>query len=558
FGADVNILNNSGESSLHLAAYTGREEVVGLLLSHGALTGVINSQNQTPQDITESQHIKELIDAAEKSALLQMHSEFLQAAATGNIDELSKLFSGGISNINAQDNFGNSALHLAAMRGHAVAAALLLQFGINSSLQNNAGQTAFDLAVDVKTRQVLGVQSIKTIISQPQRFEGTLLKKSRFVGFKPMWFVLERGVLSFFLNRGDASTGSKRKGMKYLDEAKVLISTQNSTEMSIEYSDGSRHTKWILALKEHIAYSTHYIHQGEETNETTEEIFSLGTMQDSLQNAQAYERHLEKQIKLLQESLVTLSQHVTENNNKGSNHTGSTVTSGHAASTDTLYELDDPTRRGSPVASKYPNILSALTTKKPIHVGGEDDVELLARSCLMPLCPWVIGATVTSAYHRRAATAPLPTDRQPLRPSPTDRATLRPSLLTDGAATAPLPTDRQPLRPSPTDGQPLRPSLQTGSHCAPPYRQTATAPLPTDRQPLRPSLQTDSHCAPPYRRATVESLLARRCCVGDALIVDNAPLVAAAEVGHGWYLRSTAATHLSLVDIHFSRTLKTS
>ena len=40
-----------------------------------------------------------------------------------------------------------------------------------------------------------------------------------------MWVVLERGVLSYFQTRGDASTGTKRKGMKYLDEARLWVRT---------------------------------------------------------------------------------------------------------------------------------------------------------------------------------------------------------------------------------------------------------------------------------------------------------------------------------------------
>uniref|UniRef100_A0A2C9KC96 Oxysterol-binding protein n=1 Tax=Biomphalaria glabrata TaxID=6526 RepID=A0A2C9KC96_BIOGL len=341
FGADVNILNDSGESPLHLAAYTGREEVVGLLLSHGASTKVINLQNQTPQDITKSQHIKDMIEASESSSTLQAQSAFLLAAATGNTVELSELLSNGNIDINVHDTFGNTALHLAAMRGHVVTATLLLQHGIDSSLQNSAGQIALDLATDTKTKQVLGVLPIKAIISQPQRFEGTLLKKNNFVGFKPVWAVLERGVLSFFLNRGDASTGFKRKGMKYLDEAKLSTSNLIPTEFLLEYSDGSKHLlrltetgagsqvnmqKWLLALKEHIDYSTHYIHQGEEPVIDVKLIVSLGTMHNSLQSAQAYKKHLEKQIKSLQESLVNLSKQVTENGN-GSNNMARTLTS---------------------------------------------------------------------------------------------------------------------------------------------------------------------------------------------------------------------------------------
>ena len=47
--------------------------------------------------------------------------------------------------------------------------------------------------------------------------------------------------------------------------------------------------KWLNALNEHIAFSTHYTHQGEQLEEE-EELVPLGTMQDSLQVRDWYQR----------------------------------------------------------------------------------------------------------------------------------------------------------------------------------------------------------------------------------------------------------------------------
>ncbi|CAL1535146.1 unnamed protein product [Lymnaea stagnalis] len=332
FGARVDDLNTSCESPLHLAAYTGREAIVGLLLQYGAQTNLINSQGQTPRDVTKNQHILDMIDAANSSESLRIHSEFLQAAVSGYTEKLSRMLNDEKTNIDVQDSFGNTALHMAAMRGHGAASVILLQHGIDSSLRNQAGQTAFDVAANQKIKQVLGVQSIRALHTQPKHFQGILLKKSRFVGFKPMWVVLDRGVLSYFLNRGDASTGSRRKGMKYLDGARVLNSKDKPEEIRLEYSDGSRHTlqlaepgnnspvilqKWLFALQEHIAYNTYYIHQGEETDQTAKDMVSLGTMQETLQNAQAHKGHLEKQVEILQESIVALSKQISQDSNGG-------------------------------------------------------------------------------------------------------------------------------------------------------------------------------------------------------------------------------------------------
>ncbi|BFZ20950.1 hypothetical protein BsWGS_23989 [Bradybaena similaris] len=333
FGAGVNILNACGESGLHLAAYTGREEVVGLLLQHGADTNILNTQGQTPRDVAKTQHIVDMINAAESTASLRMESEFLEAAATGESEMLSQLLNQSRSlKINTQDAYGNSALHLAALRGHGPAAVLLLQHGIDTNLRNKSGQLAWDVAQSARMKQVLELQPIREIYSQPQRFEGPLLKKSRFVGFKQLWVVLDRGVLSYFQNRGDASTGTKRKGMKYLDEAKVLTNKIDPGEMKINFSDGSSHTlhiepsidsqvamqKWLNAFREHISFSTHYTHQGEDiVDDIADDIVSLGTMQDSLQNAQAHRGHLEKQVNILKQCIEQISKLNEESGSKG-------------------------------------------------------------------------------------------------------------------------------------------------------------------------------------------------------------------------------------------------
>ncbi|GFO44814.1 oxysterol-binding protein-related protein 1-like [Plakobranchus ocellatus] len=305
FGANVNQLNSAGESPLHLAAYTGREEIVGLLLQYGADTSVYNTAGQTAKSLARTEYIVNMI--------------------AGKAEALSSLLSESKSlNINCEDHHGNTALHLAAMRDHGAVAVILLQHGINTQHRNHAGLTAYDLAQSDRMKQVLAVQPIKALYTQPQRFEGFLLKKSRFVGFKQMWVVLERGVLSYFLNRGDASTGSKRKGMKFLDEAQVMTTAGNPLEIRIQYSDGIKHTlqvdsagnnhmgiqKWLKALREHIAYSTHYIHKGEgiQDDESDDDLMvSLGTMQDSLQNAQAHHGHLEQQVATLVDLVAKLS-----------------------------------------------------------------------------------------------------------------------------------------------------------------------------------------------------------------------------------------------------------
>lgn len=109
------------------------------------------------------------------------------------------------------------------------------------------------------------------------RFEGLLLKKGRFFGWKLIWAVLERGVFSFFANRADATTGVRRKGYRYLEDAIAERVTSGEPEMQmfmIIFSDHSRALfslpktqteldcqKWINAIQDHIYFGTNFMKQ---------------------------------------------------------------------------------------------------------------------------------------------------------------------------------------------------------------------------------------------------------------------------------------------------------
>ena len=162
-------------------------------------------------------------------------------------------------------------------------AVFLLKNGIDSTMKNNRGQLAATLAPNVQMKQLLHeVQPISAQIASLKtksvvRFEGPLLKKGRFFGWRMIWAVLERGVFSFFARRADASTGTRRKGFKYLESAicepidaddqqfaiyfsdryRALLSVPNSASSSLAVD----RQKWINAINDHIYYGTNFIKQ---------------------------------------------------------------------------------------------------------------------------------------------------------------------------------------------------------------------------------------------------------------------------------------------------------
>ncbi|XP_055955417.1 oxysterol-binding protein-related protein 1 isoform X2 [Patella vulgata] len=324
-GADVNVANSLGDTPLHRAAYTGRLELVTLLLQYKADVLALNSEGHLPKQLAKHTDVKNLIEAAEHHESKKIQELFLASATQGDVDTVRELLKSPTAPpINCQDQFGNTALHLSALRGRSEVAVLLLQNGINTSIKNKKGQLASDMTKTNQMKQLLDVQPIKSLKRIPQRCEGQIFKKSKLFGYRMFYAVLEKGVLSYFQNRGDAVSGSKRKGMKYLDEAR-LQENIGVREFRICFSDGTVHNlnteagngsqvskqKWLTALKEHIAFSTHYTHQGEVLSEVEEELMPLGTMLEALQNAQAAQKVLETHVSKLHRSIE-----VVESTNK--------------------------------------------------------------------------------------------------------------------------------------------------------------------------------------------------------------------------------------------------
>ena len=47
-GVDLNATTGAGQTAMHYAAFTGEDEVIQLLVDHGAKVDVVDSRGQTP------------------------------------------------------------------------------------------------------------------------------------------------------------------------------------------------------------------------------------------------------------------------------------------------------------------------------------------------------------------------------------------------------------------------------------------------------------------------------------------------------------------------------
>lgn len=88
------------------------------------------------------------------------------------------------------------------------------------------------------------------------------------------------------------------------------MKSRDDSLFSVKCFDGSIHnfkvhpknapeltrTKWLEAIEEHSAYSTHYCSQDQVSEEEEEDVVSVGQLSDSLQKAQACQQKLEMEV----------------------------------------------------------------------------------------------------------------------------------------------------------------------------------------------------------------------------------------------------------------------
>jgi len=152
-GADVNAKDDRGRAPLHGAAFDGHKEVVELLISEGADVNAKDDRGGTPLDAAEEEEKRNwtLLGSAfeekmnEVANLLRKHGGkygFIHTAAVGGDTEAVKEFLAAGADVNAKDNDGYTALHLAVgKRGSLEVVKLLITEGVDVNVKNKGGAT---------------------------------------------------------------------------------------------------------------------------------------------------------------------------------------------------------------------------------------------------------------------------------------------------------------------------------------------------------------------------------------------------------------------------------
>lgn len=166
-GADANAAGRSGATPLIAAAFAGDAELGGLLLRHGADPLARNSTGK-PAIVYAAARGADTLVAALLDGGIDANARYANQLtvlmwAAGHVDDappvpaarLVTLLLDRGAHVDDQDDRGRTALMIAAERGHADIARLLLARGASPRVTDRDGHSAADLAVDATLRELL-------------------------------------------------------------------------------------------------------------------------------------------------------------------------------------------------------------------------------------------------------------------------------------------------------------------------------------------------------------------------------------------------------------------
>jgi len=163
-GADVNKKNNSGETALQVAVAYNKPEIVTILLRNRADMNAKNNSGETALQVAVAYNKPEIV------TILQSHeadmvfmrksleneadmnaknadgnTTLMLASRDGHAEIVVMLLASG-PDMNAKNHDGNTTLMLASREGHAEIVAMLLDSGADMNAKNNDDETALEFA----------------------------------------------------------------------------------------------------------------------------------------------------------------------------------------------------------------------------------------------------------------------------------------------------------------------------------------------------------------------------------------------------------------------------
>ncbi|XP_021295345.1 serine/threonine-protein phosphatase 6 regulatory ankyrin repeat subunit B-like [Herrania umbratica] len=140
-GVDKNAKSKDGRTALFRAAANGSRRMVEMLIEMDADPTIPDDRGRSAFDIARDKGHEEMVEIMERG------EEVLMVARRGDARRLQSLLQNGAAT-NFQDQYGLTALHAAAIKGHRDVVSVLIESGSDLERGDNEGHTALHLAVE--------------------------------------------------------------------------------------------------------------------------------------------------------------------------------------------------------------------------------------------------------------------------------------------------------------------------------------------------------------------------------------------------------------------------
>jgi ankyrin repeat protein/beta-lactamase regulating signal transducer with metallopeptidase domain len=159
-GADVNAKNNRGQTALCIAVSNDNKEMVKLLIEQGADVNTKDENSHTPFDIILSRNQRQISQntnhAEIREMLLANGAEVMSihaAVQSEDMEKVKEFLQQGID-INSKDGNGQTALYIAVNNDNKEIVKLLIEQGADVNARNENGQSPLDITLSRNQRQI--------------------------------------------------------------------------------------------------------------------------------------------------------------------------------------------------------------------------------------------------------------------------------------------------------------------------------------------------------------------------------------------------------------------
>ncbi|KAK9759824.1 hypothetical protein K7432_016760, partial [Basidiobolus ranarum] len=288
----VNQQDHTGNTALHIGASLGRIEVVKVLLRHEDIDDtLVNRDGKQPHQMINSDEILRLIEQNRREFVERRNSDVVRLISRFNIEQLLNVFNENrvkaLLNLNLSEPVnGYSALHVAALSNDVDSVHTLLKLGVDVLNQDHKKNLPIDLTQCPKVKAILkqAMNASQVTIHSPGKvLAGFLQKWTNYAsGYKARWFVLENGILSYYMNqtqtrdtcRGTINIRFANISMHRQDHSRFDITGPQSTKYPLRASHPIEAKRWVLALNQSKILSDSNDHSNEISTSTPIQFLS--------------------------------------------------------------------------------------------------------------------------------------------------------------------------------------------------------------------------------------------------------------------------------------------